>query len=405
VIISNVIDRLSAKPLRAALSQFPVVVLTGARQAGKTTLARWLLPEAAYVSLDNPATGADARLAPDDFLASLSESAILDEIQYEPAIFRHVKLAVDRDRRPGRFLLTGSRSFELMAGATESLAGRAAVFTLPPLSVAEVLASASRADTEAFLWRSGFPELWHRPDLDRDIWLGSYVATYLERDVRQVVNVGDVRDFDRLLRALALRAGQLLSYADVARDVGVAPNTIRRWLSVLEASQQIFLLEPYHRQRSKRLIKAPKLYFADTGLLCFLLGFRSAGDLASHALWGAVWENFVVSEVRKRLQATGRPPAIWFWRTAQGDEVDLLVETAPETFAAIECKTTELVDGRATKGLAKLAVEYGPQALCAARIACRTERVYAVEVAGVSGARAVPVAGPGGLIDELMEWV
>lgn len=387
--------------MREALAQFPVVLLTGARQAGKTTLARWLLPDASYVSLDYPAAGADARLAPDDFLASLREPTILDEVQYEPTVFGHVKLAVDRDRRPGRFLLTGSRSFELMAGATESLAGRAAVFTLPPLSVAEVLRGPSRAETDAFLWRSGFPELWRRRDLDRDVWLGSYVATYLERDVRQVVNVGDVRDFDRLLRALALRAGQLLSYADLARDVGVAPNTVRRWLSVLEASQQVFLLEPYHRQRTKRLIKAPKLYFADTGLLCFLLGFRSTADLASHALWGAVWENFVVSEVRKRLQASGKPAPMWFWRTAQGDEVDLLVETAPETFVAVECKTTELPDGRATKGFVKLAAEYGPHAVRAARIACRTEQPYAVEVKGVTTARALPLAGPGGLVDDL----
>ena len=399
------INRLSESALRTALAQFPVVVLTGARQTGKTTLARWLLPDASYVSLDNPADEAEARLAPVAFLASRPEPLILDEVQYEPGIFRHLKLTVDRDRRPGRFLLTGSQNFELMAGATESLTGRAAVFTLPPLSASEVLTSASRERMDAFLWRSGFPELWRRPDLDRDIWLGSYVATYLERDVRQVLNVGDLRDFNRLLRVAALRAGQLLSYADLARDVGIAPNTARRWLSVLEASQQVFLLEPYHRHRTKRLIKAPKLYFADTGFLCFLLGFRHPADLASHALWGAVWENFVVSEVRKRLQATAHPPALWFWRTAHGDEVDLLVEIAPETFVVIECKTAEHVDGRATKGVVKLATEYGPQAVRAARLACRTEQGYPIETSAAADARAVPVAGPTGLLDELAGWM
>ena len=396
---------MSAPSIRSALSQFPVVVLTGARQTGKTTLSRWLLPHASYVSLDNPADAEEARLTPAAFLASRPEPLILDEVQYEPGIFTYLKLSVDGNRRPGRFLLTGSQSFHLMAGATESLAGRAAVFTLPPLSASEVLTSGSRESTDAFLWRSGFPELWRRPDIDRDVWLGSYVATYLERDVRQVLNVGDLRDFDRLLRAAALRAGQLLSLADLARDVGIAPNTARRWLSVLEASQQVFLLEPYHRQRRKRLIKAPKLYFADTGFLCFLLGFRQPADLVNHALWGAVWENFVVSEVRKRLQAIAHPPALWFWRTAHGDEVDLLVETGPETFVAIECKAAERVESRATRGIVKLAAEYGPQALRAARVACRTEQAYPVEIAGAGDARAVPVAGPSGVLEELMRWL
>jgi len=174
---------------------------------------------------------------------------------------------------------------------------------------------------------------------------------------------------------------------------------------VLEASQQVFLLEPYHRQRRKRLIKAPKLYFADTGFLCFLLGFRQPADLVTHALWGAVWENFVVSEVRKRLQAIAHPPALWFWRTAHGDEVDLLVETGPETFVAIECKAAERVESRATRGIVKLAAEYGPQALRAARVACRTEQAYPVEIAGTGDARAVPVAGPSGVLEELMRWL
>ncbi len=154
----------------------------------------------------------------------------------------------------------------------------------------------------------------------------------LERDVRQALNVGDLRDFDRLIRAAALRTGQLLSYADLARDVGISPNTAKRWLSVLAASQQIFLLEPYHHQRSKRPIKAPKLYFNDTGLLCHLLGFQALDALKNHGMWGAVWENFVIAEVRKQLQATVRPNAMWFWRTAQGDEVDLLIETGPEEY-------------------------------------------------------------------------
>jgi hypothetical protein len=396
------IARLQADPLRAALAQFPVVVLTGARQVGKTTLARWLLPEADYVSLDDPARAEQARLTPSQFLRERATPAIIDEVHYAPDLFRHLKIAVDENRTPGRFLVTtGSQTFGLMAGVSESLAGRAAVFTLPPLSIAEVSAAPSLVDTDAFLWRSGYPELWHRPELDRDLWMGSYVATYLERDVRQVLQVGDLRDFDRFLRAAALRSARLLSYADLARDVGIAPNTAKRWTSVLEASQQVFLLEPYHRHRTKRLIKSPKLYFSDAGLLCFLMGFREAADLPRHALWGAVWETFVIAEVRKRLLAAGHPPPLWFWRTAHGAEVDLLVETAPETFIAIECKTAERVTPAALAGVNRLREEYGQRAIRAALVACRTVRPYPLgeEATRAGIPRAVPVAGPSGLLE------
>lgn len=384
----------------SAVEQFPVVVLTGARQVGKTTLARWILPDATYVTLDDPARAAAARLSPDTFLAGLERPVILDEVQYAPELFRHLKMAVDREPRLGSFLVTGSQTFSLMAGVSESLAGRAAIFSLPALSLREVATGAALAETDRFLWRGGFPELWQRPELDRDLWMGSYVATYLERDIRQVLNVGDLRDFDRFLRASALRAGQLLSYADLARDVGIAPNTAKRWLSVLEASQQVFLLEPYHRQRTKRLIKAPKLYFADTGLLCHLLGFRAPADLLAHPMWGAVWENFVISEVRKRLLDTGKPPALWSWRTASGDEVDLLVETGPERFMALECKTAQQVTSDSLKGIRRAAAEYGSNAIARARIVCRTETAYPLDPS--VDARAVSVRDA---IDEVADLV
>lgn len=393
------IARLLEPAIQAGFKQFPAVVLTGARQVGKTTLARWLLPEATYVTLDDPASAEAARLSPDQFLTALTRPAILDEIQYAPELFRHLKLVIDRQRQPGSFLITGSQGFPVMAGVSESLAGRAAIFTLPTLSIAEIYPRASRTEADDLLWRSGFPELWQRRDLDRNLWLASYVTTYLERDVRAVLNVGDLRDFDRFLRAAALRAGQLLSYSEFARDVGIAPNTAKRWLSVLEASQQVFLLEPYHRHRTKRLVKAPKIYFCDTGLLCFLLGFREPADLFAHQLWGAVWENFVVSEARKRLLDTGRMPALWFWRTAHGDEVDLLIETAPERFFVVESKATERVTSRDLKGVLRLREEYGNGSVTAARVACRTGVAYPLEAP--VDARAVPFGGPGGLIEEV----
>jgi len=379
------------KPLISkALTEFPAVVVTGARQAGKTTLARDVWPGAAYVSLDHPGEADQARRAPESFLSRWKPPVVLDEIQYAPELFRYLKVAIDSDRRPGCYLLTGSQAFTLMASVTESLAGRTAVVTLPTLSLDEAVPGATAGDIDQFLWRGGFPELWSRPELSRDLWMGSYVATYLERDVRQAVNVGDLRDFDRLVRAAALRAGQLLSYADLARDVGVTPNTVKRWLSVLAASQQLFLLEPYHRQRTKRLIKAPKLYFSDTGLLCYLLGFQDLGALTAHAMWGAVWENFVVSEIRKHLQAALRPSAMWFWRTAHGDEVDLLIERGPEQFVAIECKTRERADASELKGIRRLEEEYGAGSVVAARVVCRTPVAY--PIGDTPREQAVPVS-------------
>lgn len=371
-----------------SLDQFPATVITGSRQSGKTTLARAVWPDAGYVSLDDPAQADRARRQPDEFLAGLPGRVILDEIQYAPGLFRHLKRAIDQDRRPGRFLITGSQAFALMQGVSESLAGRAAILTLPTLGLDEVFPNATLEQTDRFLWRSGYPELWQRPDLDRELWMGSYLATYLERDVRQALNVGNLSDFDRLLRAAALRAGQLLSFADLARDVGIAPNTAKRWLSVLVASQQVFLLEPFHRQHRKRLIKAPKLYFNDTGLLCFLLGFRNPDDVRAHAMWGSVWENFVIAELRKRAQAMTRPPSFWFWRTADGDEVDLLIETAPDQFAALECKTSERITTADAKGIRRLAEEYGDTAIASPRVVCRTPTSY--PVGDAAGTLAIP---------------
>jgi uncharacterized protein len=381
--------------LVAAFQQFPAVVLSGARQTGKTTLVRSCWPKATYVSLDLPERAAQATENPDEFLRSLPAPAIIDEVQYAPGLFRHLKVLIDEDRRPSRFLLTGSQTFSLMQGVSESLAGRCAVLSLDTLSALELRLGSSRDEADRLLWRGGYPELWARPELSRELWLGSYVATYLERDVRSALAVGNLRDFDRFLRAAALRAGQLLNYSELARDVGISPNTAKSWLSILAASGVVFLLEPWFRQRTKRLIKTPKLYFSDTGLLTLLLGFSRPEDLRAHPVWGAVWENWVVSEVRKTVGVRASPQALWCWRTSGGDEVDLLVERAPERFVAIECKAAAVVDAGATRGLNALRAEMGTEAVGAAYVACRTETPYPISGSGVE---AVPVGGGSGLL-------
>jgi predicted AAA+ superfamily ATPase len=393
------IERHLSGILRKAFAQFPVVVLTGARQAGKTSLVRRLFPKADYVTFDIPRDAEAARLDPRGFLAQRREPVIVDEVQYVPTVFRHLKSVVDQGRRPGRFVLTGSQDFSMMQGVTESLAGRCAVLSLPTLSLAEIAGQATLEHADAFCWRGGFPELWQRPELERDLWLGSYLATYLERDIRNILNIGSLRDFDRFLRAAAIRVGQLLSLSELARDVGIAPNTAKSWVSILEASRQIFLLEPYHVSAGKRLIKTPKLYFADPGLLTYLLGFPSWPAVIQHAAWGAIWENLVISEARKYFLNRGQRPPCWFWRTTLGEEIDLLVERAPGQFLAIECKTASEIEPRLLKNFTSLEKAYGPQALWRGAAICRTAAPY--PLTEKSRIAALPLGGVGGLC----EWL
>ncbi len=389
------IPRTISPTVRRCAAQFPVVVLTGARQAGKTSLVRRLFPRADYVSFDVPRHAEAARLDGAGFLADRGSPLLIDEVQYAPEIFRHIKVSVDADRTPGRFILTGSQDLALMQGVSESLAGRCAVLSLPTLSLSEIRALAKgRADDE-LCWRSGYPELWQRPEIDRELWLGSYLATYLERDVRNALHVGNLRDFDRFLRAAAARTGQLLSLAELGRDVGVATNTAKSWLSVLQANRQVVLLEPYFRNVGKRLIKTPKLYFLETGLLIHLMGFTDWPAVVKNAAWGAIWENLVVSEVYKHFWNRGQRPPVWFWQTAQGHEIDMLIGAGPDRFLAIECKTAAEVEPRVVSRFDALARLFGPDSLAAAAVVCRTEEAYPLAPRGLI--KAIPLTGRTGL--------
>jgi len=378
------IDRKYETTVAAVFKQFPVLVLTGARQVGKTSLVRRVFAEAEYLSLDIPSLAAQAENSPTALLANRREPVIIDEIQYAPALLRHLKVLVDQDKRPGRFVLTGSQNFELMQAAAESLAGRCAVIPMANLCYGELSGQGQACSPEDFVFRGGFPELYQRPGIEGHLWHAAYLATYLERDVRNILNVGSLRDFDRFLRAAALRTGQILSYSELARDVGIAPNTAKNWISVLQASGQIHLLEPYHRNLGKRLIKAPKLYFADSGLAAFLMGFESAAQLWRHPVAGALWQTFVVMEVVKHFQALGRRPALWYWRTVNGAEVDLLIEQAGR-FTAIECKLQENPGPVTLKGFDSLKRFYGSDCLIAGLVACRTAHPFVLG----TGAQAV----------------
>jgi len=322
------IPRTATHLVHELLAGFPIVTVTGPRQSGKTTLARAVLRERPYLSLEDPDIRALATDDPRGFLSRFPDGAILDEVQRVPELFSYLQTAVDHDVRMGRFLLTGSQQFGLLSGISQSLAGRTAFVELLPLTVEELDAVDARPrDLESMLYTGGYPAIYDRPVSPR-LWFPAYVTAYVERDVRQLLQVHDLAAFQRFIRLCAGRSGQLLNLSSLATDCGITHNTAKAWISVLEASYVLFLLRPHHANFNKRLIKAPKLYFHDTGLLCWMLGLQASEQLMVHPLRGAVFETFVVSELRKRFLNRGEPPSFYFWRDSNGNEVDLLIERA-----------------------------------------------------------------------------
>ncbi|HEV2991225.1 MAG TPA: ATP-binding protein, partial [Candidatus Angelobacter sp.] len=313
--------------LQRAARTRPVVVLTGARQTGKTSTLRRLFPNHRFVSLDLPTEATQAEQEPESFLRRHAPPVIVDEVQYAPGLFRHLKVAVDASRsRYGQFLLTGSQKFTLMQNISESLAGRAEIMELETLSLTEIRGALPEILVERAMLRGGFPELYANLEIDLAAFYNSYLATYLERDIRSLANVGSLRDFERFLRACALRSANLLNKADLARDVGIAPSTVNHWLSMLEASGQAVLLEPWFSNRTKSIVKSPKLYLADTGLLCALLNIRSEEALLESPAVGAVWETFIFAQLRERERRAGRLGSLFFWRD-RTREVDFVTDT------------------------------------------------------------------------------
>jgi predicted AAA+ superfamily ATPase len=337
------IARHLAPTLRRVVQGFPVVAVTGPRQSGKTTLVRQEFADKPYVSLEDPAAWAFAQEDPQGFLARYRQGAVFDEAQRWPALFSWLQGWVDEDRQPGRFILTGSQQFGLMAGVSQSLAGRVSVQTLLPLSWAELrLDESASLDTQ--ITRGGYPALHAHRALHPADWHASYVATYLERDVRQVLKVQELGLFQRFVRLCAGRVGQLLNLSALANEAGINQTTARAWLSVLESSHLVYLLPPYHRNFGKRLVKTPKLYFTDTGLACWLLGIRDEPTLSLHPGRGALFENAVLMEFVKARVNAGQAPELYFWRDNHGLEADIVFERPAPGTAALQ--TVEIKSGQ-----------------------------------------------------------
>lgn len=312
--------------LQRLATGFPVLAITGPRQSGKTTLARAQFADRPYVSLEDPVERAFANEDPRGFLGRFTQGAVFDEAQRWPDLFSHLQGMVDADRRPGRFILTGSQQFGLLAGVTQSLAGRVGMTRLLPLAAMEIPAVTDRKlGLDGLMLKGGYPALHTQPVEPTD-WFASYIATYVERDVRQVLNIQSLPTFQRFLRLCAGRTGQLLNISALASEAGITANTAKSWLAVLESSDLIHLLPPYFRNFGKRLVKMPKLYFLDTGLACWLLGIRSEDMLSLHPMRGALFENWVIGEFIKARYNQGQPADLYFWRDNNGLEADLIFE-------------------------------------------------------------------------------
>jgi predicted AAA+ superfamily ATPase len=342
--------------LRRLLSSFPSVAVTGPRQSGKSTLLKELLSDYRYITLDDPLLREQALSDPLLLLDSAGDRIILDEIQLAPGLLSYIKMRIDNDRgRKGRYVFTGSQQFTMIRDLGDSLAGRIGLLDLLPFSVAEKRRAIDLTDGLACFidacLRGGWPELVVDPATHPADWYGSYLQTYIERDVRALYNIGNLRDFQRFMRLLATRCGQTLNYAELAGEVGVSVPTVKSWLSVLEASRLIYPLPPHYNNLGKRIVKAPKIYFTDCGLVCYLTGIKDADHVLQGPMAGALFENYCIQELLKLFFARGERPSLFYLRTNNDLEVDLLIETSFQMLVPVEFKLSKTPSRRMASGI------------------------------------------------------
>ena len=343
------IERDLAPKLVRAAQQFPSITLTGPRQSGKTTLCTAVFAQHPYATLEAPDVRAFATEDPRGFLSQFPEGAVIDEVQRVPDLLSYLQVLIDTDPQPGRWILTGSQNLSLLESVSQSLAGRTAVYHLLPLSRGEIVRFDRHPQSlEATLLAGAYPRVFDR-DLDPADWFRSYVATYIERDVRTISNVGDLATFQRFVALCAGRTGQLLNYASLAGDCGVSQPTATAWLSILETGFLAFRLPAFHSNLRKRLVKMPKLHFYDTGLVCWLLGIRTPEQLRTHPLRGPIFETWVVSEIAKYRANRGETGGLSFYRDRNGAEADLIIEH-PSRITLVEAKSAETASSSWLRG-------------------------------------------------------
>jgi len=330
--------------------QYPVVTITGPRQSGKTTLCRMVFPDMAYASLEDLDQREYARQDPRGFLNRFPQGAVLDEIQRAPELLSFIQTIVDQQNKEGFFILTGSQQFELLETISQSLAGRTALVRLLPFSLKEAYgADLKKAGLDQVLYTGFYPRIFDK-GLNPTEAMGFYVSTYVERDLRMLINIRDLSQFEIFLKLCAGRTGQIMNLSSLGNDCGVNHNTVKSWLSVLEASYIIKLLRPYYKNFNKRLIKSPKLYFLDTGLACFLLDIHNPNQLATHPLRGALFESFIVAELLKRRFNTVQTDNLFYFRDNIGNEVDIIWDRSPQPIP-VEIKSGQTISRDAFKGL------------------------------------------------------